>query len=153
MKLNWTIFATIGVCLVAGIGFAQAPEAAPKNLNPIVMKVNGDPVYAAEVSLLMQNIQGFLASQGREVSQEEVFQIASQSETTLNELTDLLVSVIVEEGLVKQTPEVKHGDFRLGDVKRNYSDTSKARDKLGWQSETTLVDGLRNTVLWFLSAR
>ncbi len=78
MKANLFTIATVGILLVAGYGFAQAPGAAPQNINPIVMKVNGDPVYAAEVSLLMQNIQGFLASQGREISQEEVFQVASQ---------------------------------------------------------------------------
>jgi len=78
MTRNHILLAAIGILVVAGVGLAQTPEAAPATVNPVVMKVNGDPVYAAEVSLLMQNIQGFLASQGREVSQEEVFQVASQ---------------------------------------------------------------------------
>ena len=54
-----------------------APQTAAP-VNPLVMKVNGDPVYAAEISLMMQNIQGYLASQGQQVTQEQVFQVASQ---------------------------------------------------------------------------
>jgi parvulin-like peptidyl-prolyl isomerase len=42
------------------------------------MTVNGQPVYAAEISLLMQNIKGFLTSQGQQVSEEEIVQVATQ---------------------------------------------------------------------------
>jgi peptidyl-prolyl cis-trans isomerase C len=72
------MLAIIGLLVVAHVGSAQETQPSPQNVNPIIMKVNGEPVYAAEVSLLMQNIQGFLASQGREASQQEIFQVASQ---------------------------------------------------------------------------
>ena len=44
---------------------------------------------------------------------------------------------------------VVHGSERLGDVRRNYSDTSKAKRMLGWQSTTALADGLRTTAASF----
>jgi parvulin-like peptidyl-prolyl isomerase len=78
MKLNLITIAIVGLLAVAHVGAAQDSEPKPENVNPIIMRVNGDPVYAAEVSLLMQNIQGFLASQGRQATQEEIFQVASQ---------------------------------------------------------------------------
>ena len=59
MKKTWTL-AAIGALAFASFGFAQAPAAS---VNPLVMKVNGDEVHAAEISLMMQNIQGFLLSQ------------------------------------------------------------------------------------------
>jgi UDP-glucose 4-epimerase len=37
----------------------------------------------------------------------------------------------------------------LGDVRRNYSDTSKARKTLGWRPAVDLTEGLRRTVEWF----
>ena len=33
---------------------------------------------------------------------------------------------------------------RVGDVNRNYSDTRKAKDLLGWQPSTSQTDGLEN---------
>ena len=47
--------------------------------------------------------------------------------------------------------KVKYGDVRLGDVMRNYADTSKAKGVLGWQARTDLTDGLRRTVLNLMS--
>ncbi len=44
-----------------------------------------------------------------------------------------------------------HGDQRLGDVMRNFSDTSKARKGLGWSADMTLLKGLENTVRSFVN--
>ena len=44
-----------------------------------------------------------------------------------------------------------HGEKRIGDVMRNFSDTTKARERLGWEATTTLPDGLRRTVAWFFA--
>ena len=44
----------------------------------------------------------------------------------------------------------KHGAPRIGDVRRNFSDTRKARHQLGWQPSYRLEEGLKKTVAWFL---
>jgi UDP-glucose 4-epimerase len=46
--------------------------------------------------------------------------------------------------------EVRRAAPRLGDVMRNYSDTSKAARMLGWRAEVDLKEGLRRTVDWFV---
>lgn len=81
----------------------------------------------------------------------EIFQIATSAETTVRELTDRLVKAMRAEGL--PVPEVIHGATREGDVKRNYSDISKARERLGWSATVLLDDGLRRTVRHFLRKR
>ena len=43
-------------------------------------------------------------------------------------------------------PEVTYSSPRLGDVKRNYSDISKAKRILGWEPSHTLEDGLEATI-------
>ena len=79
MKHMTTLAVIAALLVVAGGVCAQdATPQATTPLNPLVMKVNGEPVYAAEISLMMQNIQGYLASQGQQVSQEQIFQVASQ---------------------------------------------------------------------------
>lgn len=88
----------------------------------------------------------YLASTRQNVS-GETFQIATSQETTLNELVDIMLPVLDRAGIVK--PEITNLTPRLGDVRRNFSDTSKARNRLGWEVQTDLETGLRKTVDWF----
>ena len=78
----------------------------------------------------------------------EVFQIATSAETTLGDLTERLVAAIKSESGIE--PKWVNGEHRIGDVARNFSDTSKAQEVLGWRAETTLEDGLRKTVRFFV---
>lgn len=78
----------------------------------------------------------------------EVFQIASASETTVSEITDVLLEVLASQGVAR--PEVYNGATRDGDVARNFSDTSKARRMLDWTPTVALEKGLQRTVRFFL---
>jgi peptidyl-prolyl cis-trans isomerase C len=49
--------------------------AAP---NPIVLRVNGEPIHAFEISMVMQTIQTQLQALGEEVDQREIAQVATQ---------------------------------------------------------------------------
>ena len=74
----------------------------------------------------------------------EVFQIATAKETTMNELTEALVEAIQNVSGIK--PEWICTEARLGDVARNYSDTRKAKEQLGWAALVNLEEGLHQTV-------
>lgn len=78
----------------------------------------------------------------------EAFQIATSRETSVGELADTLGKACVSAGL--QKPKVVFSQPRLGDVKRNYSDTSKAASRLDWKPEIQLEEGLKITLDWFL---
>ena len=78
----------------------------------------------------------------------EVFQIATNSETSVNDLTDRLVRLLEEE-MALDDVDVTHTEPRTGDVRRNYSDTGKAKNVLGWTPEIALTKGLRRTVRSF----
>jgi UDP-glucose 4-epimerase len=81
----------------------------------------------------------------------EVFQIANNSETTILELATKLAAVLVAHGV--NAPAISHAEPRVGDVMRNYSDTTKARARLGWTPRVSLDEGLDRTVTWFLQTR
>ncbi|MFQ5537017.1 MAG: NAD-dependent epimerase/dehydratase family protein [Gemmatimonadota bacterium] len=78
----------------------------------------------------------------------KVFQIATNRETSINELAVVLADAIEVRGFSR--PSFQHGPPRAGDVRRNYSDTSLAGELLGWQAATPLKEGLGATVDWFL---
>lgn len=99
----------------------------------------GDLVRAIWLAATKENIGG------------EVYQIATSRETTVLEVTEQVLKVLKEESGIEA--KVIHGEKRLGDVMRNFSDTTKAKEQLGWVCETNLRDGLRHTLKWFLESK
>jgi len=77
----------------------------------------------------------------------EAFQIATYKETTINNIAEMIKELIESE--TGKTVTIIHGKTRLGDVKRNYSDISKARKMLGFNPKFTLETGLKNTFDYF----
>lgn len=77
----------------------------------------------------------------------ETFQIATSRETSVSEIAEKLMEVMQDEGLVPTG--IFHGERRKGDVERNFSDTSKAQQLLGWEAKVSLNKGLRETVRYF----
>jgi UDP-glucose 4-epimerase len=80
----------------------------------------------------------------------EVFQIATNAETTVAELAERLRATLERNGV--RTHGIRRAAARVGDVKRNYSDTRKARTRLGWDARVALEEGLDRTVKWFMQA-
>jgi len=78
----------------------------------------------------------------------EIFQIATSKEHTVNEVAEILKEELGKKGADMR---LEHSSPRKGDVRRNFSDTAKARKFLGWQAEVDLHEGIRRTVDWFLS--
>lgn len=76
----------------------------------------------------------------------EIFQIASSNECTINEVVTVIKNELFEINIDMQ---IINTDARLGDVMRNYSDTTKAKNILKWQPDVKLQDGIKNTVVWF----
>ena len=76
----------------------------------------------------------------------EIFQIASGKEHTVDEVAHMIANELKKYDVHMK---IIYSEPRLGDVKRNYSDTSKASSILGWKSETELQEGISKTVSYF----
>ena len=81
------------------------------------------------------------ASADRELVGGEIFQIATSMETTVGDLATAIQQAIEARG--HPAPRVILGEKRVGDVHRNFSDTTKAARLLGWKATTELDDGLK----------
>ena len=81
----------------------------------------------------------------------EILQIATSEETTVLDLAEKLERVLRRNGV--EPSGMRYGKPRVGDIKRNYSDTGKAKRMLGWSAQVSLEDGLERTVKCFLSYR
>jgi len=60
-----------------------------------------------------------------------------------------ILAPALEKNNIK-VPSIIYSEKRLGDVMRNYSDTSKAQRMLGWITKVSLQEGLASTIYWFV---
>ncbi len=73
----------------------------------------------------------------------EVFQIATSVETSILQLAELVRQVVGRD------IEMTHDPARQGDIDKNYSAITKAREVLGWEPQVSLEEGLKRTWEWF----
>lgn len=76
-----------------------------------------------------------------------VYNIATGKETSVNRVSKLIMR---ETGMTKPP---KRGAAAKGEERRSVLDPSLAKRKLKWKAETSLEDGIRQTVIWFLARR
>jgi UDP-glucose 4-epimerase len=112
------------------------------------LEIYGDGMQTRDFIYIDDLVRAILLAAGKESVAGEIFQIATSAETAVKELVERLLPILREEGI--DNVEVRHTTPRLGDMRRNYSDTSKARRLLGWHSQVKLEDGLKKSVQWFL---
>jgi len=95
-----------------------------------------DLIHAITLAVSTENIGG------------EIFQIATNTETTVVNMVKKLLLVLEDSGF--RGVNLRHVDQRPGDVRRNFSDTTKAKNILGWDAKVELLEGLKRTLDWFL---
>jgi UDP-glucose 4-epimerase len=115
-----------------------------------VLQIYGDGTQTRDFIYVDDLVEAVIAAASSGLG-GEVFQIATHRETTVVELADLLVAILEEK--TGRRPELKHAAPLAGEIRRNFSDISKARQLLGWQPRTDLAQGLRETVEWFMAQR
>ena len=106
--------------LLATAGAAGAQETPATDINPPVLKVNDEIIYAAEVSMVMGNIAGQLAAQNRDApDQQQLVQMATQR--------------VVEQKLLSQEATrlgYKPNDLRVAEMMAGIEQQSGGREKL-----------------------
>ena len=112
-----------------------------------VLEIYGDGSQTRDFIYIDDLIAALMLAATRSGVGGEVFQIASNRETTVGEIAHSLIEVLQANEIAP--PQVINSEKRVGDVMRNFSDTSKARTRLGWSPVTELKNGLQKTVEYF----
>ena len=79
---------------------------------------------------------------------DDVFNVASGGETSLAELANLLLKVMGSDLAIEFGPE-----RAVNKVPRRLADTSHAREKLGFEADVGIEEGLQRLVDWWRSER
>jgi|MTBAKSStandDraft_2_1061841.scaffolds.fasta_scaffold03151_12 UDP-glucose 4-epimerase len=113
------------------------------------MEIYGDGSQTRDFIYIDDLIRALLSAADESRAGGETFQIATAKETSVSELADSLIAIFKEYDATRSI-EINYSEPRVGDVKRNFSDTTKARTLLGWSPAVPLEDGLRRTINWFM---
>lgn len=76
--------------------------------------------------------------------EQEVFQISTGIETSVNEAIEIMSVLLRENGL--PVPKVSYTSQQPGELIRNHADPSKAHGLLNWKAKVGLRNGLRKTI-------
>lgn len=116
-------------------------------LNGETLVIYGDGTQTRDFIYIDDLINALVLATIKERIGGEIFQIATNRETTLDEITELMLKAFITYGIEK--PIVKKTEPRLGDVKKSFSDTAKAKKILGWECAWELDKGIQTTIEWF----
>jgi len=113
-----------------------------------LIRIYGDGLQTRDFVYIDDLIQAICAAETVPNIGGEIFQIATQSETTVQEIAGIICKKLPILGV--PAPKIIYEKLRVGDVLRNFSDTGKARKILGWQSKVGTNEGIEATIKWFL---
>jgi len=156
-------FNTIGLRYFNIFGKRQDPNGAyaaviPKWVNSIINKedvfINGDGETSRDFCYIDNTIQINLlaATTTNEESTNQVYNVALNDRTTLNQLYKMIEERLIDriDGLNKKEPIYR--DFRAGDVRHSQADISKARLLLGYQPNHKIISGLDEAMDWYIAS-
>ena len=156
-------FRTIGLRYFNVFGRRQSPQGAYAAVIPkwVSAMLNGDDVFIngdGETSrdfcyvenVVQMNI--LAATTDNEGAIDQVFNVALNDVTSLNELHQM-----IRERLVGLVPELRikdpiYRDFRLGDIRHSQANIDKAKKLLGYQPSHKVSEGMDEAIVWYVQS-
>lgn len=153
-------FKSIGLRYFNVFGKRQTPNGAyaaviPKWTSAMIHNedviINGDGETSRDFCYIENTIQAnILSSVQMPESGYEVYNVALNNRTSLNELYAYLGELLSENGLSYQK-EAVYQDFRAGDVRHSQADITKITEQLGYQPTHSIREGLAEAMPWYIS--
>lgn len=151
---------TIGLRYFNVFGPRQDPDGAyaaviPKWISSLIKNelvyINGDGETSRDFCYIENVIQiNLLAAmaQNPEAS-NQVYNVAVNDRTTLNQLYDKLRAHLIEEFPHLDGAKPTHRSFRAGDVRHSLADITKAKNLLGYAPQFNVDEGLIKAMPWY----
>ena len=154
-------FRSIGLRYFNVFGPRQDPEGAyaaviPKWIAALIagedVFVNGDGETSRDFCYVENAVQANLLAALVEDSQAEnqVYNVALNERTSLNQLYDMLRSMLLPIYPHLTTAGPSYRGFREGDVRHSQADVSKAYQFLGYSPTHRIMDGLVEALPWYI---
>ncbi|NLA50690.1 MAG: SDR family oxidoreductase [Alcaligenaceae bacterium] len=153
-------FKSIGLRYFNVFGKRQTPNGAyaaviPKWTGAMIhgedVLINGDGETSRDFCYIENTVQAnILSSVQMPESGFEVYNVALNNRTSLNELFVYLNELLAENGL-NYPKEAVYQDFRAGDVRHSQADIAKITEQLGYQPAYSIREGLAEAMPWYIN--
>jgi UDP-N-acetylglucosamine/UDP-N-acetylgalactosamine 4-epimerase len=151
----------IGLRYFNVFGPRQHPEGAyaaviPRWITALIrgepIKIHGDGETSRDFCFVENVVQAnLLAALAGKPAGNQVYNIALNDRTSLNELYQNICKMLMERFPHVRSHPAQYFDFRPGDVRHSQADISKARELLGYAPTHSIDRGLRMTLEWFIN--
>jgi len=112
--------------------------------------INGDGETSRDFCYIDNVIEAnILAATAPEEAKNEVYNVALNDKTSLNQLFMYLKQALMSHG-IDYTQDPEYRDFRLGDMAHSQADISKARHYLGYAPLFKIWAGIENAMHWYV---
>jgi len=151
-------FGSTGLRYFNVFGKRQDPDGAyaaviPKWIAQMIkgedVVVNGDGETSRDFCFVENAVQAnLLAALSQPEGTNQVYNVAVNARTSLNELFDHLATQLGKHGIQYDRKPV-YADFRAGDVRHSQADISKANTQLGYEPGHNILQGLEVAMPWY----
>ncbi|MBC7203124.1 MAG: SDR family oxidoreductase [Pusillimonas sp.] len=152
-------FNSIGLRYFNVFGPRQTPDGAyaaviPRWIGAMirdeVVTINGDGETSRDFCFVENVVQmNVLAAAASGDAVNQVYNVAFNARTSLNQLFDYLVTTLARNG-ISYSRRPKYSDFRAGDVRHSQADISKAQRLLGYKPQFSIIQGLEKAMPWYI---
>ena len=118
------------------------------------LRINGDGETSRDFCFIENAVQANLlaALADNPDAVNQVYNVALHDRTTLNQLYEMMRSLLVEHFPHLQQHRPEYVDFRKGDVRHSQADISKAGKLLGYQPTHRIDAGLKQAMAWYVAS-
>ena len=154
-------FKTIGLRYFNIFGQRQDPEGAyaavvPKWVASLLddqpVYINGDGETSRDFCFIDNAVQANLlaATTENEDALNQVYNVAVGEQTSLNQLFEMIKSLLAEDRPELAGVSAVYRDFRAGDVRHSLADISKAKRLLGYMPTHRISEGMQESMAWYI---
>lgn len=154
-------FKTIGLRYFNIFGARQDPKGAyaaviPKWTAALIHNepvwINGDGETSRDFCYIANTVQANLlaATVESDEATNQVYNVAVGDRTTLNELLEVIRSILEPRFVHLKDFKPQYRDFRAGDVCHSLADIAKARTLLGYEPSHRIREGLAEAINWYV---
>lgn len=155
-------FKSTGLRYFNVFGPRQDPQGAYAAVIPLwtaaiiqgeTLYINGDGETSRDFCFVDNAVQAnILAAVAQGEGAGQVYNVACNVRTTLNELKDLLYNALKAQSEDVDAPEVIYRDFRAGDVRHSQADIGKANRLIGYEPTHQIEQGINQAMPWYLAS-
>jgi NAD dependent epimerase/dehydratase len=155
-KLAESFCRTYGLPVVIVRPFnTYGPRQSPRAVIPtiIVQALQSLPVRLGnlkskrDLTYVKDTARGFIAASAAPKVEGDTIQLGSQQECSIAELVDMVGTILGRN--LKVVSEAGRRRPKASEVERLFASNQSAKERLRWQPEVSLMDGLERTINWF----